>query len=231
MYLVISNDPKKIDLHDINDRIYYKQKKTYSDADYNRSRVLQKEIQKGNIIILQKIEEKDGNFSIPSPGVIPNSVSKVPSSDQRVDILLEKIKNLEELLKDSKNVPSVSSNEDITSLSKKIEDVEQQLKQGAGIGGLLEAIKALEQKVEGSIKSDVLLEKLNSILERAPGQSTFVSQKEVQDVKPEDIYVPNVTVEDGNSHIKLSMRTVEKPDNVQDALKKLREMKNKKAGG
>jgi hypothetical protein len=34
-------------------------------------------------------------------------------------------------------------------------------------------------------------------------------------------------VEDANTHIKLDVRTIESGDNVSDALKKLKEMKNK----
>jgi len=39
--------------------------------------------------------------------------------------------------------------------------------------------------------------------------------------------VPSITVEDGNTHIKLNVRSIESGDSVSDSLRKLKELKSK----
>lgn len=63
MVWIIGNSPTRIFLKDLDDIVYYRQKKQYTDQEYQRSKDLQKEIQLGHIIKLESRPDKCNSFS------------------------------------------------------------------------------------------------------------------------------------------------------------------------
>jgi hypothetical protein len=57
MVWVFGNSPERTPIKDLNDVIYYRQKKQYTDQEFEGSRDLQREIQKGRIIKLEHVPE------------------------------------------------------------------------------------------------------------------------------------------------------------------------------
>lgn len=226
MVYVLGNDPKRVDLLDLGDCVYYKQQKVFSEAQFSRSRDLQRAVKKGSLTILKRTDEKDGDFELPDIALPPPLNESSPSSN--IDELNNRIKKIEEAIgKD----PS-KDNTQIQSLIDKVNNLESSIvgnKSNEGIVvTLLNVIKKLEEKIERNEKNSDVIEKLDKLLNREPvtiAQSKDYKKPEL--TSPEEIYVPNVTVEDGNTHIKLNVRKIEKSDNVQDALKKLKELRNK----
>ena len=219
MILVLGNDPRRVELLDIGDTVYYRQQKSFSEAQYTRSKDLQKAISKGSLTVLSRTPEKDGNFSVPSAQVVMPPTAQ----DSRIAVLLEKIASLEYTIQQGTVKDSTSQvNPDI---DKRINDLEQRLSQ-AGSSALgaevLTALKRLEEKVGVSDRNSDVFDRLESILSRAPG--TAEAPKE-EPRRVEDVYVPTVMVEDANAHIKLDTRIVEKSDSMDDALKALKQLK------
>jgi hypothetical protein len=228
MILVIGNTPQKVELKDLGDYIYYKQQKIFTDSQYNRSQDLQREIQKGSLTILKRADDKSGSFDIPSVGYSSASADKSPVMDfSKLDTLLERINSLEESI-NAKSTPSPEAHNDvIKSLIEKVTRLESELiagNNGQSLSILHDAIKKLEDKV-GRGADDAIFKKLEDILNRAPVAGIPAVQKE--EMRPEDVYVPTVTVEDANTHIKLDIRTIGGGDDVNDSLKKLKELKSK----
>jgi len=227
MLLVIGNTPKKVELKDLNDCVYYKQQKVFSEDQYRRSQDLQRALSKGSVTLLERTNEKDGAFDIPTflPFDASKPVPQASSADNgKIDALLDRINRLESIIRNQAIIPNGKSD---SGLVDKIEELEKKIAEigsGPDSDKVTEAIRRLEEKIEGGSKNNDIFDRLERILERAP-QGTAASPK--RPVRPEDIYVPNLTVEDGNSHIKLNTRTVEKSDNVNDALRKLKELKSK----
>lgn len=226
MILVLGNSPKKIPLKDLNDSVFYKQKKMFSDIDYAKSKDLQREIQKGNLIILEQKPDKNGNFNV-STGEGSLDMGSKPADNSRIDVLLEKIKNLEDMIRDSR-VITPAADTTTAAVSSKISDIEKQLSGGASeasLSALLDAVKKLEDKFSSSIKNNELLEKLEALINRTPVTVEKAAEKE--QTRPEEVYVPSVVVEDANAHIKLNIRTIDTGNAVDDSLKKLKELKEK----
>ena len=231
MIHVLGNDPKKVELKDIRDCVYYKQQKIFSETQYNRSRDLKKAINKGSLTVLKRTSEKDGDFDIPDTDVhtsIPNPTINI-SPDKRLEELNSRIKNIEEAVKKGNSIDSSQ----ITGLVEKVNNLEGSIlgnNSNEGIvATLLSVIKNLEEKIEKNEKSNDVLDKLDKLLSRDPvtvvqrGQVT----KEPVSTRPEEVYVPSVSVEDANQHIKLDVRKIEKGNKVKDALQKLKELKSK----
>jgi hypothetical protein len=236
MYLVIGNTPKRVELRDLNDSVYYKQQKLFTDAQYAQSSDLKREIQRGALTVLKRTEETSGTFEVPSV-VIANSVSdKVaalpPADSSKLDALLERIQALEESINSKNSAPSEEKFEHLTVLNDKVQKMEKELSNTGNenvLSVVFDAIKSLEQKINQS-SNDAILQKLSELVNRAPvvinSPSTEAAPNR-EEVKPEDIYVPNISVEDANTHIKLQVRTIESGDNMSDSLKKLKELKSK----
>ena len=226
MYLVIGNTPQRVELKDLGDCIYYKQQKVFSEAQYSRSQDLQNEIRKGSLTILKRTEEKGGSFELPS---VTFSQSKPDSADSsKLDVLLERIQSLESAIKTNSSAPKEAQQDIVGILTDKIARLESGLSgvsSEQGLSVLSDAIKKLEERIDKGSSNDEIFKKLEDLINRAP---IGISQEKArEETRPEDVYVPTVTVEDANTHIKLNVRSIESGDNVSDALKKLKEIKNK----
>jgi len=74
MVRILGNSPERIKINDLNDVIYYKQKKDYTDQEFDNSRDLQKEIRKGTITVLERFNSIRGvSGSTESPVTVINS--------------------------------------------------------------------------------------------------------------------------------------------------------------
>lgn len=91
MVRVMGNSPERVELHDLNDVIYYKQLKEFSDQSYENSRDLKKEIEKGRLIILEKKEVSQGSGEISPHQWIepPKSLNKNDLKDVLREVLPE----------------------------------------------------------------------------------------------------------------------------------------------
>jgi len=226
MLHVIGNTPQRVELKDLGDYVYYKQQKVFTDAQYNRSQDLQREIQKGSLTILKRTEEKNGSFEVPSvtyTNVPPKENSSVDSSS-KLDVLLERIQGLESAIhsKSTAQLPADLQSDIIRELTEKITRLESG---DRGFSELLESVRKLEERIDKGSTGDDILKKLEDILSKAPTGVPRESPRE--ETRPEDVYVPSITVEDGNTHIKLNVRSIESGDSVSDSLKKLKELKSK----
>lgn len=248
MYLVIGNSPKKVELKDLKDCVYYKQQKVYSDDQYRKSPDLQDAITRKSLIVLKQSEDKNASFDIPAVCApteieIKNSLNRcdinellerIQSSSpgiQKFDQLLERIQNLEKSLQEEKDKPNKSL--DITLIEKLLDRLEKLEKSyassgstidGTALNSIQESLKSLEIKIQEKNKGDDILEKIEGIINKS---SVVSVQEKEEGQRIEDIYIPNITVEDANSHINLEVRTIEKSNDVNDSLKKLKELKSK----
>ena len=220
MILVIGNDPQRVELPDLGDVVYYKQQKFFSDSQLARSADLRRALKSGKLAKLQEYGNVDQDFVISQPLKTRPATQDSP----KLDLLLEKLGALEKSL----SSPQASSKpeggvveillERIAKLEQKIAD----LSKSGGDASLTEALRQLAGKVESSTKDTAILDRLESILAKA-GSGEGVPK---ETLKPEEVYVPTVSVEDGNTHIKLDVRSVGTPvsdlDASLDALKKLK---------
>jgi hypothetical protein len=62
MVWILGNSHERVAIKDLNDVIYYRQKKQYTDQEFEGSRDLQREIQKGRIIKLEHVPEIKGSL-------------------------------------------------------------------------------------------------------------------------------------------------------------------------
>jgi hypothetical protein len=226
MYFVIGNSPKRVELKDLNDCVYYKQQKVFSDSQYQSSVDLKRAIERKSLIVLKKSEDSTGSFDADTVIVSSDIKSPEPESSPQVDLLLNKIRDLEKRLENQPPSTPASHNNDALAII--LDRLERLEKSPAAIDtsamtSIQEALKGIETKMQDN-KSDGLLEKLEGIISRSGGSSTPVQE---ENRRVEDIYVPNIRVEDANSHIKLEVRTIDTGDSVSDSLKKLKELKSK----
>jgi hypothetical protein len=227
MFYVIGNSPKKVELKDLNDCVYYKQQKVYTDSQYESSVDLKRAIERKILIVLKKSEDTTGSFDISTPIISSETKTSEPAPVQNVDSLLNKIRDLEGIVKSySSNIqPSLQNNDALAIILDRLEKLEKS-PTSIDLSVIQDALKSIESRMQDN-KSDGLLEKLEGIISRSGVKGTPV-QEDTRRV--EDIYVPNIRVEDANSHIKLEVRTIDSGDSVSDSLKKLREMKSKGLG-
>ena len=62
MVWIFGNSYERVPIKDLHDVIYFRQKKQYSDQEFEESRDLQREIQKGRIIKLEHLPEVKGSL-------------------------------------------------------------------------------------------------------------------------------------------------------------------------
>lgn len=233
MIKVIGASPDRVLLKDLGDVIYYKQEKVFSDSQYERSRELRREIKQGHLVIVQKSEDKN---SLPEESHSISSEEpekeKVPTpSDVDLSSLIAKIENLEKKLNE-KDPPKreESSGLDASLVNKivdKLQEFEERLNKKESEpedNSVLIAVKSLEEKLSTANDNKALLDKIDQLVSRGVSISGHPMVKK-QDASKDEVYVPNVTVEDANSHIKLKVRTIEKSDDIESAARALREMR------
>lgn len=220
MITVRGENPETVPLPELQDFIYYKQVKTFSEEEYKKSNSLKIAISKGNVIVLKRVDEKFSNFEIPN-AIKDKTANKEPSD---LNPLFDLLKNLE-----SKIEQSNSSNNSliIDTLIQKIDALEKKL-QGpvpSDNGALLDTIHKLEEKVNQTTNNPAF-QKLEEILLKLSGISSKISPDKKVDVEaPEEVYVPNIKVEDGTSHINLKVRTVDRSDDISSAAAALKKIK------
>ena len=127
MIRVRSEDPERIPLPELSDCIHYKQEKTFSDDEYNKSFSLQRAITKGKILILERQPERYASYGLPQPGEAVKD-SK-PSTD--LSVLFEYIKSLETKIDQLKS--SEGSTDFVAQLTRKIDSLEQKLQGPAAV--------------------------------------------------------------------------------------------------
>lgn len=227
MILVIGNTPQKVELHDLSDSVYYKQQKVFSDAQVARSKDLSRALKAGTLTVLRRMDEKAGSFDIPASGISDGVSADI--SSKKIDILLDRIKNLEEVIAKSSSRPAQAPAQAPAQgippqVSERIEKLEKDLsskgENSKAFEALCGAVERLEKKLEKTSQSDELLQKLESIISKRGSRGAEEAQKTA-----DDVYVPSVTVQDARSHINLDVRKIEKSDNVAESLKKLKELK------
>lgn len=215
MIKIRGSDPETVDLHDLNDRVYYGQEKIFSESQYSRSHDLKREIQKGRLTLIERREENSADFKIPDSANIPKQVEiirEVPAvkenSTESFDLLFKKITDLEDQLKVKEEVKP---------------DTSQDL-----LNKILLAIKAAPDKQMGDIKNH--LEKLSSKIEDLSTGVPVVKNKEITEdainKRMEEIYIPSITVQDSNNNVNLEVRVVSQKDDMGDTLSKLKKLKN-----
>lgn len=220
MITVRGESPETVQLSDLNDFIYYKQVKTFSEEEYRKSGNLQRAISKGSVIVLKRVDEKFSGYEVPNS--VAGQTTAVVNSSTDMNTLIEMIKSIEAKIEPTSS-PN-STNLDI--LIQKIEALEKKVQGTVAIdnSALMDTIRKLEEKVNQTDNNQVF-QKLEGLLSKMSGSAV----KETKDSTPavqEEVYVPNIKVEDGNSHINLKVRTIEKSssgiDSALEALKKIK---------
>lgn len=219
MYIIIGNSPRKVELKDLGDCVYYKQQKIYTDSQYESSEDLKKAIERKDLLVLKKVEEnKDSSIKENVVDVFLDS-TKYPSKDisNKIDLLLEKMYKLEECVKQG-----ASPNNDLFfDIINRIEKIEKNLT-NVDSGTFKESIvKENEEKLNIEDVTKKIIDRLETLL------NSKIERKEEKREIAEDVYVPNIVVEDANSNIKLEVRAVENSDNITESLRKLKELKSK----
>jgi hypothetical protein len=75
MVRVFGNSPERVKIPDLNDVIYYHQQKEYTDQEYENSRDLKKEINKGRITLLEQFKNVKME-SVVVKQVMPQAISQ-----------------------------------------------------------------------------------------------------------------------------------------------------------
>ena len=234
MYHIIGNSPKRVELKDLNDCVYYKQQKVYSDSQYRTSVDLQRAIERKSLIVLRKSEDSTGSFDDPTiivpasviPTVTTAPVKETQESSPKIDLLLEKINKLEDRLRETQ---SPSSNLNETALAVILDRLEKLEKNPSAVdlSSIQEALKSIETRMQDN-KSDGILEKLESIISKAGTAAAPKGEnRDISIGRPEEVYIPNIKVEDATSHINLEVRKLDDGDSVADSLRRLKELKSK----
>jgi hypothetical protein len=224
MFYIIGNSPKKVELKDLNDCVYYKQQKVYTDAQYESSVDLKRAIERKILIVLKKSEDTTGSFDIQTPIISSEIKSSESVSSPEIEVLLDKIKDLEATVKNQSNLslPSTQNNDALAIILDRLEKLEKN-PTSIDLSVIQDALKSIEVRMQSN-KSDGILEKLEGIISRSGVNSASIQG---DSRRVEDVYIPNIRVEDANSHIKLEVRTIDSGDSVSDSLKKLKELKSK----
>lgn len=230
MYIVIGNSPKKILLKDLNDCIYYKQQKAFTDAQYQHSSELRQAITRGFVIVVRRTEDKSASFNISSNDVIPE-IKDVEIGPSKIDQLLERIKELEVNLGRQNQKAKETDSTILSTILKRLDNLEKK-ESTVDISVIKEALGNIEKKIQESKaqenKNDILVEKIQKIINTSIKEKTKeVIPKKKDNVITEERYIPNIRVEDAKSHINLQVRKIDSGDNVADSIKRLKELRSK----
>lgn len=221
MITVRGESPETVQLEDLNDFIYYKQVKTFSEEEYKKSNSLQRAISKGSVLVLKRVDERFSGYE--APNSIAGSPANAPSSSSAdINPLIDMLKSIESKIEPTSSQSSTS----LDILIQKIEALEKKVQGTVSLdnSALLDTIRKLEGKVNNTDNNQIF-QKLEGLLSKISGPAS----REVKSADPkvqEEVYVPNIKVEDGNSHINLKVRTIEKSgsgiDSALEALKKIK---------
>lgn len=218
-----------VPLRDLDDQVFYKQEKTYSEAEYEKSNDLKREIKRGRLRVISRTNEKFSDFQTPESSTNPSNLAPGPiKSSTDVQALIQQVEKLESKIKEQKpETYSLPENPLLLKLVEKIEALEGRLTQTTQADNteLLEAVKRLEARVNKN-EDTGLLDKLEKMLSQSQ-QNVAIKPKQEKDDKQidQEVYIPKIRVEDGSSHINLQTRSIERGtgvDSAAEALKKLR---------
>jgi hypothetical protein len=218
MLTVKGESPETVQLPDLNDFIYYKQVKTFSEEEYKKSNSLQRAISKGSVIVLKRVDERFSSFEI------PKSIDGSSEGSSDTNALMDLLKSIESRIGSSSQQDSGAS---LDILLQKIEALESKLQNtgSSDSSSLLDTIRKLEEKVNQTTNNPAF-QRLEDLLSKISGSIGKDAQvKESDPGIQEEIYVPNIKVEDGNSHINLKVRTIEKSGGIDSALEALKKIK------
>jgi hypothetical protein len=123
MIRVLGNSPERIKINDLSDVIYYRQQKEYTDQEYENSRDLKREIDKGRVTLLERRESLKTQPMVVSEPVQVKQV--IPSSISQEDIK----KAVSEVLS-GLNRPASPAQVDTQDIKKIILDVMEEYKKG-----------------------------------------------------------------------------------------------------
>lgn len=79
MVRILGNSSERVEVKDLNDIIYYRQLKEYTDQEYERSKDLKREIQNGRLAKIEELTALRGSVDIQR-----NSASSVSAKDLRI---------------------------------------------------------------------------------------------------------------------------------------------------
>lgn len=68
MVRVLGNSPERVEIKDLSDVIYYKQLKEYTDQEYEKSKDLKREINKGRLAKIEDVPVPRGSVDFQVPG-------------------------------------------------------------------------------------------------------------------------------------------------------------------
>lgn len=88
MVVVLGSSTERVFVKDLNDTIYYKQKKEYTDQQYENSKDLKKEIRKGRLVKLERVKSHS-NASSDFDGLGGNSPQISEIKDVMREVLSE----------------------------------------------------------------------------------------------------------------------------------------------
>ena len=101
MYRILGNSTEKVSVSDLRDVIYYKQVKEYSDSEYESSKDLKREIQKGRLLLLAKADSARITSEIMLAGSSNNSNISLHDIKAAVRELLPEFKGSSTDIKDA----------------------------------------------------------------------------------------------------------------------------------
>ena len=79
MVRILGNSSERVEVKDLNDIIYYRQLKEYTDQEYERSKDLKREIQKGRLVKTEELAAPRGSVDVQE-----KSVASVSAKDLRI---------------------------------------------------------------------------------------------------------------------------------------------------
>src|SRR6056297_2881115 len=184
MIRVIGASPEKIELPELNDRIYYKQEKSYSELDYQRCPTLRRAIDKGYVLILERSQENKEYGAPPVSHVKPQVPNSPPTQEteypkpilgseskentlsaEKIDLLLNKISALEEKIEVESGRIIVDSTP-LNIILNRLKELEDKVSTGTPTASdntqVMAALKALEDKVNSGTSTEDLIKRLES---------------------------------------------------------------------
>jgi hypothetical protein len=231
-------DPETVLITDLSDKVYYGQEKIFSESQYSRSNDLKKEIKRGRLIVVSRTPETFGGFEVPEasanqiyvpepprtlePAKTPEPLESSLASSilEKFDLLLKKVESLELAKSDTPVSEGISQSrlkEEILSVLK-----ESEVK-------VVKEEKRPEESQE-TIKGMLgeLLIKVNNISNDSGRVDVTLGRDFEKDLTPrrvEEVYIPNIKVEDAKSHINLEVRVIENKDDFSNSLDMLKKLK------
>jgi len=224
MIQIVGNSAKKVELKDLNDVVFFKQQKSFSDSDYNSSMDLKREIANGRLIVLKRTDDirptNDGyGFNLES------SDSLKEATPVKTGVAIDEPKTTrsdEGIINKSPNIDPAIFDTLVGILEGKFESQMGSLKDS------LEArfFKADSETFNRKIDELIGLVKSGSSLSPRAVSSSIPDTKTTSIGFTDEVYVPSIKVEDGNAHISLKTRVIDGGSqgvsNALDALKSLK---------